>query len=110
MFEQRARGSDRRVCRSPSVRETVGEDGATALEKLEPRGRLEMTAEHELERERALVVARVVGEEELLEPGVAVLGDAVRLARAAARLGALTLPRRREVAVERAGGRDRNDR
>ena len=91
------------------MREAVGEDGATALEELEPRRGLEVTAQHELQREGALVVARVVGEQQFLEARVAVVGDAVRLAGAPARLRGLALPRRREVAVEGAGGRDRDD-
>jgi hypothetical protein len=41
--------------------------GAPSFEQRDPCCGLEVTAEHELQREGALVVGRVVGEEELVE-------------------------------------------
>ena len=54
------------------AREAIGKGTAAALEELDPRGGVEVTAERELHRERALVVdgaGRVV-EQQLLEPGL----------------------------------------
>ena len=93
---------------APGTGEAVGERGATALEQLQPAGRLEVPAERELQGEPAVVVARqVVGQQELGECGVAPVGEAVRLAGAPARLGATAQTGCGEVAGERAGGRDR---
>src|SRR6478609_424356 len=102
MFEQGARIPVAAHARTTRVREAVGEHGPTALQELEARGRVEMAAQHELERERALVVAGV-GEQELLEASVAALGDSVRLAGATARLRGHALAGGGEVAVERTG-------
>ena len=70
---------------------------------------IEVAAERELQREGALVVAGVSSSSSsCVEAGVAALGDAVGLPGAAARpCGAPAQARRREVAVERAGGGDR---
>ena len=92
---------------APGACEPVAERGPAALEQREPGVRLEVTAEDELQRERALVVGRVVGQEQLVETRLAAFGDAVRLAPATAGLARAPQPRGREVAVERPGRGDR---
>jgi len=81
--------------------QAVGERGAPAGEHLEARLRIEVPAERELERERALVVAApFVVDEQLREPRVAAFGEAVGLLGATGGLDRAPLPRGREVAVE----------
>ncbi len=83
--------------------EALGELRPAALEKREAGGGVEVTAERELQREGAVVVARLVGEQ-LGEQGAAAIGDRVGLAGAARRARAPALPGGGEVARERAGG------
>src|SRR4029078_13737073 len=77
----------------------LGERGARALEESEPVRRAEVAAERQLQREGALVVGGLGGEE-LAEQLLARRGDAVRLAGAEPGAGPAADAGRGEVALE----------
>src|SRR5436190_20972933 len=91
------------------LRQALRELRAPALEERDPCGRSEVAAERELQREGALVVVALVGEE-LIEELLARRRDAVRLARAQPGTRPPPDARRREIALEGTGRDDRGGR